>query len=387
MMLSRLLTHLDAAIDRADSPLHAACLRAERAGHLARQGQHALAASELATLQHNLAWQPSDKLRTWVLIAEGIAAHSQSLGCAAAHQHFEAAYAMTERPAAQSMRPLAAAWCACMAHGDGQHALAARMLRVAFVNALPSDHATRMRAALVAADAYNQGARPVMAARWYEVSRRHAVAYGDEAHISGMLFNQASWVELGLRMQGLFGDALSAEARAQVVASVDSTAHFDQGLGLSSVPALLPMMRAQALTSIGAYAKALALFEQHLDDALLQGMNHQDAGLHADRAWCEVQLQQPERARLSVALAEAALLRGDAWPEELAMAHERLSHVVQHLADPSSAAKHAHHAEQAQQHLARFRAGQAEAAVWLDKDLADIAPSMSAGHGLASLVA
>jgi hypothetical protein len=387
MMLSRLLTHLDAAIERADSPLHAACLRAERAGHLARQGQHALAAAELAKLQHDLAWQPSDKLRTWVLIAEGIAAHSQNLCCAAAHQSFDAALAMSQRPAAQSMRPLAAAWCACMAYSDGEHELAARMLHVAFVNALPSDHATRMRAALVAADSYNQGAKPVMAARWYEVSRRHAVSYGDEAHISGMLFNQASWVELSLRMQGLFGDALSAEARSQVVTSVDSTAHFDQGLRLSSVPALLPMMRAQAMTSIGAYAQALTLFEQHLDGALVQGMHHQDAGLHADRAWCEVQLQQPDRARVSVALAEAALLREDAWPEELAMAHERLSHVVQHLADASSAAKHAHHAQQAQQHLARFRKGQAETAAWLDQYLADITPSMSAGHGLTSLVA
>jgi hypothetical protein len=387
MMLSRLLTHLDGAIARADSPLHAACLRAERAGHLARQGQNARAQAELVTLQHDLAWQPSDKLRTWALIAEGIIAHSQNLGCAAAHQAFDAAYDMAQRPAAQSMRPMAAAWRACMAHCDGEHELAARMLHVAFVNALPNDHATRMRSALVAADAYNQGARPVMAARWYEVSRRHAVAYGDEAHISGMLFNQASWHELWLRMQCLFGDALSAEARSQVVTSVDSTAHFDQGLGLSSVPSLLPVMRAQAMTSIGAYAEALPLFELHLDQALVQGMRYQDAGLHADRAWCEVKLHQPERARVSVALAEAALAREDASPEELAMAHERVSHVHQHLVDAASAAKQAHHAQQAQYHLARFRAIQAEGVAWLDKYLADIAPAVGAGHGLTSQVA
>jgi hypothetical protein len=393
MMLSRLLTHLDGAIARADSPLHAACLRAERAGHLARQGRQALAAAELAALRHDLAWQPSDKLRAWVLIAEGIAAHSQHLGCATARQSFDAAYAMAQQqPAAHSMRPLAAAWCACMAYSDGNMAEGARLLQVAFVGALPDDHATRMRAALVAADVYNQGGRPVMAARWYEVSRRHAVAYGDESHISGMLFNQSSWHELWLRMQCLFGDGSprddkSDDARARVFTSVDSAAHFDHGLGLSSVPALLPVMRAQALTSLGDHATALPLFEQHSDDALLQGMRYQDASLHADRAWCEVQLLQPDRARASVALAEASLRREDASPEERAMAHQRLSHVYRQFQVAADQANAAEHGRQAQHHLARFRAVQAENMAFMDHHLADIAPAVGAGHGLASRVA
>lgn len=393
MMLSRLLTQLDAAIARAESPLHAACLRAERAGHLARQGQQALATAELAALRHDLAWQPSDKLRAWVLIAEGIAAHSQRLGCVTARHAFEAAYAMAQQqPAAHSMRPLAAAWCSFMAYIDDNAAEAARLLRVALVGALPDDHATRMRATLVAADLYNQGGRSVMAARWYEVSRRHAVAYGDESHISGMLFNQSSWHELWLRMQCLFGDGPQRDdttdgSRAQVFTSVESAAHFDHGLGLSSVPALLPVMRAQALTSLGDHATALSLFEQHMEAALLQGMHCHEAGLHADRAWCEVQLLQPDRARASVASAEAALQRDGVSPEEMAMAHQRLAHVHRHFQDASSQAKAAEHSRQAHDHLARFRAVQADSMASMDTYLADIAPAVGAGHGMTSLVA
>ncbi len=393
MMLSRLLTHLDAAIARADSPLHAACLRAERAGHLARQGQQALAAAELAALRHDLAWQPSDKVHAWVLIAEGIAAHSQQLGCATARQAFVAAHALAQQhPAAHSMRPLAAAWCAFMAYIDDNAADATSLLRAALVGALPDDHATRMRATLVAADMYNQGGRSVAAARWYEVSRRHAVAYGDESHISGMLFNQSSWHELWLRMQCLFGDdqlrdGTTDGARAQVFTAVDSTAHFDHGLGLSSVPALLPVMRAQALTSLGDHATALLLFEQHMGAALLQGMHCHEPGLHADRAWCEVQLLQPDRARASVVLAEAALLRDGVSTEERAMAHQRLAHVYRHFQDASSLAKATEHGRLAQLDLARFRAVQAHSMTLMDTHLADIAPAVGAGHGMASLVA
>ncbi|MBC7957856.1 MAG: hypothetical protein H7Y33_18555, partial [Cytophagales bacterium] len=58
-MKSRLLSTLDTAIAAATQPVQADCLRAERAGLLARQGQIAEARSVVAALQAQYAKLPN----------------------------------------------------------------------------------------------------------------------------------------------------------------------------------------------------------------------------------------------------------------------------------------------------------------------------------------
>ena len=58
---SRLLARLDAAIAAAANPIEAQCLRAERAGLLARQGQLEAAQAVIDELKTQLAWQPTPR--------------------------------------------------------------------------------------------------------------------------------------------------------------------------------------------------------------------------------------------------------------------------------------------------------------------------------------
>ena len=75
---SRALARLDAAIAAAAHPIEARCLRAERAGLLARQGQIDPARAAVDELTTQLAWQPSPALRGWLALADG--GHRNSAG-------------------------------------------------------------------------------------------------------------------------------------------------------------------------------------------------------------------------------------------------------------------------------------------------------------------
>ena len=77
---SRLMARLDAAIAAAANPIEAKCLRAERAGLLARQGQLEAAKAVIDELNGQLAWQPNTALRAWLTLAEGLHGYYSTLG-------------------------------------------------------------------------------------------------------------------------------------------------------------------------------------------------------------------------------------------------------------------------------------------------------------------
>ena len=121
---SRLMAKLDAAIASAPNPIEAKCLRAERAGLLARQGQLEAAKAIIDELSAQLAWQPNTPLRAWLALAEGLHAYYSTLG-PSAQTGIEQAHELTQGfGALKRLHALAAAWLASVASRRGQHATA-----------------------------------------------------------------------------------------------------------------------------------------------------------------------------------------------------------------------------------------------------------------------
>jgi hypothetical protein len=140
---SRLLAKLDAAIAAAPNPIEGKCLRAERAGLLARQGQLEAARAVIDELNAQLAWQPSTPLRAWLGLAEGLHAYYATLGLSA-QTGIEQAYMLAQGSGnLQRLHALAAAWLANMAFADDAMPRMAALLREAFDTALPEHHGAR----------------------------------------------------------------------------------------------------------------------------------------------------------------------------------------------------------------------------------------------------
>lgn len=372
---SRLMQRLDAAIAAAGNPVQAQCLRAERAALLARQGQLETARAAIDELNTQLAWQPGTALRAWLALAEGLHAYYSALGRDALTL-IELAHELARGTAGQArLQALAAAWLANMAFAEDDMPRMAALVREALDTAGPDHHGARARAALVAGYALHFAGEGTRAQPWYEASRRHAIADGDETHLSALMHNQAwmraSQARLELHFGAAGNDAAQGEAVAHALMGAESIGHYDAGVGTASLGSLVPMLRAQVLTVQGKWREALDLFETHFDTALAEGLSRLAPGLLADRAWCEWHVGNARKAQALVGAAEQALAQPcDA--DDHAMAAARLAQVCNALGDAAAATRHRETAQtQYQAHCEQQR----RIAALLDQSLAGIDPS------------
>jgi hypothetical protein len=374
---SRLLATLEEAIKKATSPIEAQCLRAERAALLARQGQLERAQGVIDELNSQLAWQPHNNLvRGWVALAEGLHGYYSVIGIGG-HEQMELAYKLAHDsgPAGTRLRATTAAWLANLAFGDEDAARMVALIREALHTAAPEHRGARARATLVAGFAYYFGGQSARAQPWYEASRRHAIADGDEAHLSALMHNQAWMRAAQARMALLFDDRGGApgdmQAVTQALVGAESIGHYDAGIGTASLGSLVPMLRAQVLTSQGRWAEALDLFTANFDSALSEGLKRIAACLLADRAWCEWHEGRADKARALAGAAEQALTE-PIDTDDRAMALARLAQLRDALGEGGMAAKH--RAESHRLH-AQHVAQQQRTVALLDEALAGIAPA------------
>jgi hypothetical protein len=371
---SRLLATLEAAIKSAASPIEAQCLRAERAALLARQGQLERAQSVISELNSQLAWQPhSNLVRGWVALAEGLHGYYSVIG-RGGHEQIELAYKLAHDSGAAGtrLRATTAAWLANLAFGDEDAARMVALIRESLDTAAPEHRGARARATLVAGYAYHFAGHSARAQPWYEASRRHAIADGDEAHLSALMHNQA-WIRSAqARMALLFDGDGDMRAVNQALIGAESIGHYDAGIGTASLGSLVPMLRAQVLTAQGCWAEALDLFAANFDSALDEGLKRIAACLLADRAWCEWHQGHADKARALAGAAEQALTEPiDTDDRTLALA--RLAQVRDALGESGVAARHR---EESLQLHARHREQQQHTLALLDEALAGLDPKL-----------
>jgi hypothetical protein len=371
---SRLLGALEAAIKAAANPIEAQCLRAERAVLLARQGHLERAQGVIDELQSQLAWQPNNTmLRAWLALAEGLHSYYSVIGLAG-RESVELAYALAKDgtgASGQRLRATTAAWLANMAFAYDDFARMAALVREALDAAAPGHRGALARATLVAGFAYHYAGRDDAAQLWYEASRRHAIAEGDEAHLSALMHNQAWMRASQVRLAILFDAPGDDQALAHALMSAESIGHYDAGIGTASLGSLVPMLRAQVLTAQRRWSDAGALFDTHFDAAMTEGLKRIAPCLLADRAWCDWYDGRPERARAHVGAAEQAL----ADPidiDDRAMALARLAQVHEALGAAGVAAQHR---EESKRLIAAHREQQQRIAALLDQALAGIDPT------------
>lgn len=363
-MKSRLLSSLDAAIAAAPQPVQADCLRAERAGLLARQGQLAEARTVISALQAQYALKSNAAVSGWVALAEGLLSHFSDLN-RAAHDKIRRAYALSGVARDTRLQSLASAWLAHMDYAAYDLEPMAHHVAETLQLADADHHGARARACLVAALAYHFGNRFESAQPWYAKARLHANAEGDEAMLSAIMYNMAGLLTDQARQLALTGahDAASMARRAML--SLESTSNFDALIGTGSLDALVPLNRARICSLQGQWAEAVTLYETHFSDGLLQGLDRMRAWLGADLAWCRLQLGQTEQA-LKDALAAEVAVAHDRDVDDRASAHSRLAQIFTQLGQTEAAARHG---EQASVDWRAHERDQAQAVAVMDKVL------------------
>ncbi len=320
-MLARLRQRLEAAIPRATSRVAAGRLRGELAGLLARHGELDRARDEIAKLRAEFRFEPDAGVTAWVALAEGLLDYYEDLdtGC---RDRLQRAYSLASAAQLRPLQALATAWLALLDYVQHDVDSMAQRLRHAFDLSTPDDHGVRARAGLVAAQGYHWGGRMDRAQPWYESARQHALADGDEAMMSAVLYNRYA-IQMNLQREAEAQRVVDvgtqpepetlAKLASDALRGAESTERFDQMVGATSLHVLHPLMRAQLLTIQGQFDEARALFAQHYEAGLQQGMKAKAALLLTDRAWCELRCGEVGKALGLAHEAEAGLAAlGDA---------------------------------------------------------------------------
>lgn len=335
--MSRMLARLDATIAATRHPVQAACLRAERAGHLARQGHTDAAAQEIKAVHALFDRQPHVAVSAWLSLAEGFLAYFTNLSDFAGDK-FLRAHALSRASGMVQLQALSAAWLAHMAYTRFDVGAMVTHLSEALRRGDPDEPGgARARACLVMGTAYHYAERLDLAQPWYARARAVAVQDGDDATLSALAHNMA-WHRGNHAMQAVVFGGESIRPARQAQAGAEATGNFDQWMGTSSLDALVPMLCAVVASAQGRHGDALALYKQHLATSQRQGLGRMRANFLVDMAWCE--WHAGDRAD-AVRLADEGTraLSPTMHADDRAVAHGRLAqlHAVMGEADVAAA--------------------------------------------------
>lgn len=352
-MASRLVERLDAAIAAADDPLQRECLKAERAGALARHGMLSDARFALNGLR-NLAQRRRDpRLTAWVSLVDGQIDHFVSIAPQAMAK-FQRALASAQAAGDTPLQALILGWMATLNFNASRLPALAAQVREALTLAAPDHHAAQARVGLVLADAYRFAGDDARSQAWYQHAREHASAEGDTSMISALLHNIAAMRAARIGLDDAFGHG-DLEAAHRALLEAESTANYDWGAGASALQAMVPLQgRAQLLVVLGRWDEATALFDSHLARAKAEGMAHREARFVAERAWCHLRRDRTREALKDARLA-AKCLEAQFDPDDCAATHARLARVYSALGRADEAQ---HHQTLADEALAAYREGQ-----------------------------
>lgn len=333
-------------------------LRAELTGTLARYGQLNTAAQEVNSLRAaNTAYAPA--VTAWILIAEGLVAHFESLAPQALNS-FRGAHALANSIGRSDISSLAGAWMAASEYVAGKVTVAAKHAVDAILRSDSTSSASLSRAHLVIADCLSCAGSDGLASGHYALARRYASDQGDISMQSVVLFNAAAFGVAGLTIQDCLQPVPQDRIRS-VELQLQSVAHLDAGIGLSSLDALVPLMRAEFLTAAKRWSDAVDQYEKALESAARQGQDRWLAKHLSGQAYCLAQCNQRQLALRKVA--EAAERVGDCSDSDnKAIAHMRLAQTLalttnEALEEPHRAqatkefARHFEHQRQIQQEL------------------------------------
>jgi hypothetical protein len=329
MTPSRLLLRLEADIKSARSVFAADCLRAERAGYLARIGQFDEVRVELAALHDRYDQRPNVEISAWLNLVEGLVAYFSAVG-APTNDKMKRSLALSSAAKLAFLQAISAAWLAQFDYMRLDMNSMADNLRISLRVAASNNHSARSRASLVMAQALHFSGRPDFALPWYKKSRYHAVSEGDDATTSALMHNMGWLRMMILRQSSLSGKVLLNDDHSLM--NSESTSQFDVLTGDISWNALKPILRAQILSLKGDYSGALDLYENHLVGVQYEGTMRLQANLLADKSWCLAKTNQLDLAN-SCAREAMDRISLASHTDDRAAAHSRLAQVFSLLGD------------------------------------------------------
>lgn len=330
-MPSRLLEDLELQARSATTPENWSRAICRSAIHLARQGSYKEAHELIIRVRSAFGTELHIDVASWVMLAEGVL-HFTKSDSRQAYDRIRRAYGLAVALRTETARPSCAAWMALIEFNASQFDLMIAHLREVLADAKPDDHNARGRACLVLADAFQVAGRYDLGRPWYEKTRLHATAEGDQSTLSALLYNVAVFRTANVRLSDAFGILEVSDAKRAAM-EANSSLSYDYAVGSTSFTSVGPMLYGQLLAIERRFEDASKLLDTIIESNLRKT---EIPILLCDRAWCYAMIGKISEAAEILPRAEVAL--GDLKDsDDLAYAQSRLSQVSELCGDNEAA--------------------------------------------------
>jgi tetratricopeptide (TPR) repeat protein len=295
--------------------------RAQWACVMARLGRIELARTEVVNLRScNLSYSPT--LTAWIFLAEGMIDHFDSLSVAAVDR-FKRAHGLAIAIGDSEVRSTAAAWMGASEFLLAQYENACVHAVEAIQHASESSSLARSRAHLVVANCLNAVGQHVLAAKQYARARHFASEARDISMQSAILYNVAAFHISWLSVVDAFGESVEDEINVAEL-ELNSIGNLDTGIGLDSLKAMVPLLRAQLLQMQRRWKDAEAIYAELIQEAATHGQSRIAPRYLAERAHCVAMLGLKDAA-LELATQALAQITARTDMDDRAACHARLS--------------------------------------------------------------
>jgi hypothetical protein len=320
-MTNDVLRRLEALARSADTEASRLAYRAQWACAAARFGQIGAARSEISILRsQNATYAP--QLTAWIFLAEGLADHFESLS-ATALDRFKRAYGLAVAFGDPEIRSLAAAWMGASEFLLAEYEAASLHASEAIQHAPEGSSSALARAHLVLANCLNGVGDQRLASSHYAHARSHAVKARDISMQSAILYNIAAFHVSQISIDDAFGEPFGDEVKTAKL-EVNSISNLDSGLGLESLSAMVPLLRAQIFLIEEKWAEAEDLYRKFTEEAATHGQARLAPRYMAERAHCLAMLDRRDDPMQLVSAAIEQLV-GRVDPDDRAACHARLA--------------------------------------------------------------
>lgn len=216
--MSQLLLRLREQLLVESDPGRRAELMAKQAGYLARIGRFEEARHTISEIRKVYGDGRSGRVTAFTMLAEGLALHFEELG-SGAFDRIARAQLLGQAMKDRELTALSSAWRAHFEFEQSNFEGSVKSLRIALQTADETDHATRVRCAIVLFNAFALFGERSESQKWFLVGRDHALNEGDQASIDALLHSRATFGVARLRAQwcqGSVDNAVVALVRSEI---------------------------------------------------------------------------------------------------------------------------------------------------------------------------
>lgn len=318
-LLETLLAEARSSTDR-DAWARAMC---RAASTYARQGHTDEALSAIGGVRAAYGKDLSAPGGVWLMLSEGILHFFQGRW-KESFDRTRRAHAIAFAMNVEEAKPTCSAWMAHIDFNELRFESMVKHLRDALTLARPDDHQALARASLIVADVINYCGDFQLARPWYEKTRLHATAEGDQATLSALMHNMAAFLTGNIRLADAFGQTSAAEVKHALM-QANSAWNYDSAIGTASMQTLVPLLQGQLLTVQAEHEAAYRMLSS-IDRVALESKSI--PLLLVDMAWSLV-----AQGRISdaapIAEEAASLINESTDIDEVAFMNARLAKIAQ----------------------------------------------------------